>query len=140
MNIALTPHVLMPMDNDLNVLKEIYDKSEQKERICLLNKNLSAAEYKFIISNCRFGVFARTHASIAAYSSFVPSIVIGYSVKSKGIANDLEIGDYVLPIQSIDSDYCMQSMFKNLMDNEQKVKQVLADKIPFYKEQAKINV
>ena len=34
-------------------------------------------------------VGARTHATIAAYSSSVPVMVLGYSIKSKGIAEDL---------------------------------------------------
>ncbi len=137
MNIALIPHVLMPMDNDLTILETIYKRFENRERICLINKNISAAEYKYIISNCRFGVFARTHASIAAYSTYVPSMVIGYSVKSKGIANDLALADYVLPIESINNGYCMVSMFQGLMNNEQRAKQILADKMPSYKDRAK---
>ena len=51
MNIALIPHVLMPMDNDLEMLEKIYNRFENKERICFVNKNISAAEYKYIISN-----------------------------------------------------------------------------------------
>ncbi|MBO5622010.1 MAG: polysaccharide pyruvyl transferase family protein, partial [Butyrivibrio sp.] len=50
-----------------------------------------------------FFVGARTHSTIAAYSSNVPTLVIGYSVKSRGIATDL-FGDYthyVLPVQEI---------------------------------------
>lgn len=136
MNVVLIPHVLMSMDNDLEMLEKIYNKFENKERICFVNKNLSAAEYKYIISNCRFGVFARTHASIAAYSTYVPSMVIGYSVKSKGIAKDLGLEDFVLPIQNFNDNFCMISMFRDLMNNEQKVKQTLVDKMPSYKEMA----
>ena len=136
MNIALIPHVLMPMDNDLEILEKIYNGIENKKRICFVNKNISAAEYKYIISNCRLGVFGRTHASIAAYSTFVPSMVIGYSVKSKGIAKDLGLEDFVLPIEGFHNDYCMISMFEKLMNNEQNIKKILDDKIPLYKERA----
>lgn len=136
MNIALIPHVLMPMDNDLVTLETIYNRFENKERICLINRNISAAEFKYIISNCRFGVLARTHASIGAYSTYVPSMVLGYSVKSKGIAKDLGLEDFILPIQSFDDDSCMVSMFKALMDDEDKIKQTLIDKMPLYKEMA----
>ena len=46
---------------------------------------------------------ARTHSTIAAYSSGVPTLVIGYSVKSRGIATDLfgTTEGYVLPVQEI---------------------------------------
>lgn len=138
MNIALIPHVLMPMDNDIEILEKIYNRCENKERICIVNKNISAAEYKYIISNCRLGLFARTHSSIAAYSTCVPTMVIGYSVKSKGIAKDLGLGDFVLPVEEFNDDYCMISMFNDLMENEQKIKQILTDKMPIYKERAKM--
>ncbi|MDD4089396.1 MAG: polysaccharide pyruvyl transferase family protein [Tissierellia bacterium] len=136
MNIVLIPHVLMPMDNDLEILEKIFNRLENKERICFVNKNISAAEYKYIISNCRLGVFARTHASIAAYSTCVPSMVIGYSVKSKGIAKDLGLEDFVSPIKEFHNDYCIISMFEELMNNEQNIKKILADKIPSYKKRA----
>lgn len=138
MNVVLVPHVLMSMDNDLALLEKIYNQIEDKKRICLISEKLSAAEYKYIISKCRFGIFARTHASIAAYSSFIPNIVVGYSVKSKGIATDLGLGDYVLPLQSIVDDYSLQTYFENLVTNEYQIKKILLNKIPSYKEKAKI--
>ena len=46
---------------------------------------------------------ARTHSTIAAYSSDVPTLVIGYSVKSRGIATDLfgSYENYCLPVQEL---------------------------------------
>ena len=57
---------------------------------------LSAAEYKYLIAHCRFGVFARTHAAIAAYSSGIPCVTIGYSVKAQGIGNDMGMGNQIV--------------------------------------------
>ena len=48
------------------------------------------------ISKCRFFLGARTHAMISAYSVCVPSIALGYSIKSKGISKDLKMPDYTL--------------------------------------------
>lgn len=138
MNIALLPHVMMPADNDMEVLNVLYQRTAHKERVWLIDEKLSAAEYKYIISKCRFGVFARTHASIAAYSSFIPSIVLGYSVKSAGIAADLGISDYVLPIQKIKDDFSLCLLFQKLTDNENKIKQVLTETMPSYREKADI--
>ncbi|MFR4670990.1 MAG: hypothetical protein ACLT69_14285 [Intestinibacter bartlettii] len=55
---------------------------------------------KGYISRCRL-YRARTHATIAAYSTCVPTLVIGYSVKAKGIAKDIfgTYENYVLPVQ-----------------------------------------
>ena len=46
---------------------------------------------------------ARTHATIAAYSTCVPTVVFGYSVKSIGIAKDIfgTTDHYVLPVSGV---------------------------------------
>lgn len=140
MNIALIPHVVMPMDNDYLLLQDIYKSVGHKERICLIPDNLSAAEYKYIISKCRFGVLARTHATIAAYSSGIPTIAIGYSVKARGIALDLDLEDYVLPLESISDELILSDMFERLMGNETWLKKIIKSKISDCKEKAKRNL
>ena len=102
-SVALIPHVVMPMDNDYTPLSELFHvvHGNLRHRVWLVSDKLSAAEYKYIISNCKAMVTARTHAAIAAYSCGVPCLAIGYSIKSFGIAKDLEFGDFVLDINSI---------------------------------------
>jgi polysaccharide pyruvyl transferase WcaK-like protein len=138
MHVALIPHVLMPTDNDYELLDGIHRAIENKKRICLVPADYTAAQYKYIISQCRFGVFARTHASIAAYSSNVPTLVIVYSVKSKGIASDLGLGDYVLPLTDFTDERILLSRFKKLMIHEEPIRRMLSEKIPSYKEKARI--
>lgn len=116
--ILLIPHVLMPVDNDVEALKEIKSYFQNEDRVILFSENRSAGEYKYLISKCRFGVFARTHASIAAYSSMVPSIVLGYSVKSIGIAGDLDVNEYVLPIEQLEEGQLSTCFFRMLSDEE----------------------
>jgi polysaccharide pyruvyl transferase WcaK-like protein len=61
-------------------------------------------------------VGARTHSTIAAYSSGVKTLVIGYSVKSRGIAKDL-FGDYegyVLPVQELSSPDALVEAYKRM--------------------------
>ncbi len=123
MKLLLLPHVTMPMDNDSVVLREIMEALPEKSRsrIWLAGEKYSAAELKYAISMCRVLVCARTHASIAAYSSGVPVIVIGYSVKSKGIANDLGVGELAINISEIKSPNAIKEMFiKSLEMQENK--------------------
>lgn len=129
MNILFVPHVTMPMDNDMEPLKLLSEKYSAQlryaNRIALANEDLSAAELKYLIARCRFGIFARTHASIAAYSSAVPCIVLGYSVKSQGIGKDLKMQDYVLPITEITEEMRLELLFERLMSEEQIIKERL---------------
>jgi colanic acid/amylovoran biosynthesis protein len=48
----------------------------------------SAADYKRLISGCAFGVAERMHAAIAGFSSCVPTLTVGYSIKAEGIVRD----------------------------------------------------
>jgi polysaccharide pyruvyl transferase WcaK-like protein len=105
MNIALIPHVVMPMDDDYSLLAQLYRSLPEAaaRRVCLIDTKRSAAEYKYAISQCAFLVCARTHASIAAYSSGIPTLVLGYSTKAAGIGHDLDMDDFVLDITLLDN-------------------------------------
>lgn len=140
MNIALIPHVVMPMDNDFSLLEEIYNEIESRDRVCLISDKLNTKEYKYIISKCRFGVFARTHGSIAAYSSCIPTIAIGYSVKAKGIALDLEMEDYILPLDKFSDECSLLSKFNLMIENEVYLRERLKKKMPTYIQKAKIDI
>lgn len=134
MSVALIPHVVQPADNDydaLNMLK-FYDSA----RVRLVSDRLSAAQYKHIIGKARFCVAARTHVTIAAYSSFVPVLAIGYSTKSKGIASDLGMSDYLFDVEQIPKYDDIISVFNTLMDNETTVKEELMKQMPKYIEKA----
>ncbi len=62
-------------------------------------------------------IAARTHASIAGYSTGVPTLVVGYSVKAVGIASDL-FGiaiNYVLPVNALSREEELTEAFSWLM-------------------------
>jgi colanic acid/amylovoran biosynthesis protein len=58
-------------------------------RVKLLGSHYNAPQLKSIISQTRFFIGARTHATIAALSSATPTLSIAYSIKAKGINQDL---------------------------------------------------
>lgn len=135
--IALIPHV---MNNaDLSVLKVIYEKYVNSDRVILVDdQKLSAPELKYIISNCEVYVGARTHSTIAAYSTCVPTLVIGYSVKSKGIATDIFGTDehFVVPVYSISNTTGVTDEVMNLIQNREKIREKLKSFMPGYIEKA----
>lgn len=101
-NVAFVPHVVWGSSDDRKPLSELYEEFKDTNRVVLIG-DAPAEELKGYISRCSFFVGARTHSTIAAYSSGVPTLVIGYSVKSRGIATDLFGGyeNFVLPVQEI---------------------------------------
>lgn len=136
-NILLVPHV---MNNaDLSTLRVLYSGYENNERVYLIeDESLNAKQLKYIISNCSLYIGARTHSTIAAYSTCVPTLVLGYSVKSKGIAKDIfgTYENYVLPVNNLDSEDYLLNGFKWLNENKDIIKQQLLNKMPEYIEKS----
>ena len=131
--IALTPHVMENDidNNDYELLKEIYEKYKNNNRVILLPDNLNAVQYKGYIARMRFFIGARTHATIAAYSNKVPTMVLGYSIKSRGIAKDL-FGEekLVLGINDISNVEKLTSGFDELLRDENEIITTLEKRIP----------
>jgi polysaccharide pyruvyl transferase WcaK-like protein len=138
-NIFLVPHVVIHVDNDFEALSEIADEFNSS-RIWNVSSDLSASEYKYIISKCDLGVYARTHATIASYSSLVPTIAIGYSIKAQGIAKDLGMSKFVLPISEIIDETKLTTMFKLLVNEKDEVKEILSKIIPTYSLKANVKI
>ena len=137
MQIALIPHVVWKNNDDRKPLSELYEKYKSTERLLQIPDG-SCEELKGYISQCRFFVGARTHATIAAYSTCVPTLVVGYSVKAAGIAQDLfgSTDHYVLPVQSLKDPQDLVQGFQWLMEQENSIREHLQRKIPDYQRQA----
>lgn len=136
-HVALIPHVIWKNNDDRITLQELYRGYEEEKRVMLI-PDMSCQKLKYIISKCRFFIGARTHATIAAYSSCVPTLVIGYSVKSRGIAKDLFGTDkhYVLPVQTLEEQEELIKAYDWLVENEQEIRARLGQIMPAYCEKA----
>lgn len=134
MNIALIPHVVWEAVDDRKVLTSFYEKYKSSGRIILL-EDCNCKELKGYIAKCCFFIGARTHATIAAYSTCVPTLVVGYSVKAKGIAKDLfgTYENYVIPAQGIKKPDELTNAFIWLKENENNIKEHLSSILPEYK-------
>ena len=137
MSVALIPHVVWDRSNDRITIEELYEYFKDEDRVIKIG-DCSCEELKGYIARCRFFIGARTHATIAAYSSKVPTLVIGYSVKAKGIAKDLfgTYENYVLPVQCLEEEGQLLSAFQWMYDNEVEYKKKLDDVMPSYVEKA----
>lgn len=139
LQIALIPHVVVKGSDDRTVLRALYEEFRETGRVILL-PDANCMVLKGFIAKCRFFIGARTHATIAAYSSFVPTLVVGYSVKAKGIAKDIFGTDkqYVLPVQSLKNEKDLTEAFRWVMENEEDIRTHLEKFIPAYAEKTKL--
>ena len=136
MNVALIPHVIWEDNNDdRKPSKFLYDKFKDTNRVVLIEDD-NCEVLKGYISRCRFFIGARTHATIAAYSTCVPTLVVGYSIKAKGIAKDLFGTEkhYVKPVQELKNIDDILESFRWIYNNEYKIKNRLQKIMLSYKE------
>ena len=135
--VLLIPHVVKKKTDDRQTLSKVLEPFQGNERICMIN-DCNCLELKSLISQCRLFVGARTHATIAAYSSCVPTLVAGYSIKARGIARDLFGTDenYVLPVQTMDKPEDLKIAFRWLLEHEDTIRKHLKNTIPAYAERA----
>ena len=140
-SVALIPHVYWSEKySDLYTLKHLYERFKNyRERIAIIPEN-NAANQKFIISKCDFFIALRTHATIPAIESKVPTLITGYKVKSTGICRDIFDGDMNLfiDIQNLTSDKVILERLKWLITNEKKVKKLMNEAVPRYVEKLKL--
>lgn len=131
--IALIPHVIQSFNDDMQTLTSLYNEYKDTGRVILID-NCNCMQLKGFIARCRIFIGARTHSSIASYSSCVPTIVTGYSIKSIGIARDIFGTDenYVVPIQNLKTTDDLKNSFIWLENNYTQVKQHLDEFMPSY--------
>lgn len=133
LNILLIPHVVRSIGTDYRKLEEIYNHFNC-DRIKLVSSEYTASQYKSIISRCEAFIGARTHATIAAYSTCVPTLVIGYSIKSKGIAKDIfgTYDGYVFPVEELSDGERFIEIFKEFYAKNSEIRKYLQNFMPDY--------
>ncbi len=125
--VYLIPHVA----SDYAFLSKVFKRlSSGEERLFLIPDSLNAAESKWIISQMHFFAGARTHATIAALSSEVPTLSFGYSIKSQGINSDI-FGhcDYCLMPHDLTPGSVAERVI-DMLQREHEVRSVLKHVIP----------
>lgn len=133
--IALTPHVIIDGNNDFEILNKFYNQFKSTGRVIILPNNLNAIQYKGYIARMRAFIGARTHATIAAYSNSVPTMVLGYSIKSRGIAKDLfGYERLVLGINEVSDSNKLKDAFDEMIKDEKEIRDHLNNTIPGIKE------
>ncbi|MFC5569104.1 polysaccharide pyruvyl transferase family protein [Lysobacter yangpyeongensis] len=142
LGVLLVPHV-NPLQGehsggDAGYMADLLERTRDLgPRVSMMPHELNAAQIKYVISQLRFFIGARTHATIAALSSGVPTVSIAYSVKARGINRDLFGNeDAVLPTTELSAD-SLQQRLEWLLREESALQQTLARRIPQLQDQAK---
>ncbi|NTV70814.1 MAG: hypothetical protein HGA71_11785 [Azonexaceae bacterium] len=139
--VLLVPHVAPlngdKFNNDEVFLDEVKKLVSQKNsRLLVTPSGLNCCQLKDVISKCHYFIGGRTHATIAALSTGVPTISIAYSIKARGINLDL-FGheDFVLPTPKYSCDSLINYLGV-LEKRDSEIRSQLEKQIPVWKDQA----
>ena len=136
--ILFVPHVVQRHNNDYHFMKQIMVRlNPYSDRMAILSPEYNCQEIKWVISKLTAFIGARTHSTIAALSSNVPTISIGYSMKARGINKDI-FGhlDWLVPFEKLEGE-TLSNVTKRLLKSETSVRKYLASCMPAYKQRAR---
>ncbi len=131
MPIYLIPHITNPGSNDHAFMQRALSRIKDRNgNITLIPPKYNSAETKWIISQMAFFAGARTHSTIAALSSGVPTLSFAYSIKAQGINRDI-FGhtDYCLEPTDLDGEG-VASRITSMLDDSAAIRNDLAERIP----------
>lgn len=133
-HILLIPHVFWNGQNDTIVCEKFKSVFENNSRISLLkSEKMNYCEIRYVISKCKFFIGARTHSVISAYSMLVPTIALGYSIKSRGIAKDIGLPDnLVVDFRENLEKSVLLNAFLYMQNNETQIRSLLQANMPPY--------
>jgi colanic acid/amylovoran biosynthesis protein len=131
MPIYLIPHVTNPKSNDHEFMQQALSLIKDRNgNITLVSPGYNAAETKWIISQMTLFAGARTHSTIAALSSGVPTLSFAYSIKAQGINWDI-FGHTYYCMEPTDLDAeAVANRVTSMLDESAAIGDELAKRIP----------
>ncbi len=138
--VLLVPHVMAPeaWNNDHVLLVSVRNRLEDtlKQRVAVLPGTMNAPELKWALGQCSIFVGSRTHATLGAISSGVPTLAFGYSCKAIGLMRDLYGNDEMcLKGDQLNFQNAVSSL-QRLIQNEATLRAMIAEKLPSLRESA----
>lgn len=133
--ILLIPHVMWEGKGDYQISSAVLSAFPNvKDRISILESdNYNYLQIRYIISKCWCFIGGRTHAVVSAYSTCVPTIALGYSIKARGIAKDLGLSDkLVLDCKGSIAPDILIDRYEYLSEHYMEIKKHMDDIMPPY--------
>lgn len=141
LSVALLPHV-DPLDgasenSDSAYMTDLLTAlGGPQRRLALVRRGLNAAQIKYLVGRSRYLIAARTHATVAGWSQHVPTVSIAYSIKARGLNQDLfDSLDHVLDTPKVDRDTLWAS-YERLASREADIRSLLQERIPQWRAKA----
>lgn len=144
MRVLLVPHVQGPsVGNDDRIMAtEILRRFSWDRGLTLAGADHTASEYKGLISGCGLVITERMHAAIAAMDTMVPLLVVGYSVKARGILEDTlgsEASHALVSADEFLTPGVVEQRLPEVLSRGPQTKEILARSLPEVRRRARRN-
>ncbi len=138
--VFLIPHSTgrRKFEDDRIISKKIYGLIKNNDSAFLIKGDYGPKELKGIIKLCDIFVGERMHATIAALSSFVPTLAIAHSHKYYGIMKMLGQEKWICNIQTLNYKELI-SKITNLLNNKERIKEDLKSRVEVCKKRSMLN-
>tara|TARA_Y100000031_G_scaffold139931_1_gene167180 strand:- start:426 stop:1334 length:909 start_codon:yes stop_codon:yes gene_type:complete len=121
-------------NNDLFITKEIYEKINNID-IFYLDKEHSAEDVNFLITNLDVLVTSRYHAMVISLSNGVIPLIIGWSHKYFETLNQFDVMELCINYSSLDINI-LETRFTDLIINKDSYKEKIVSRLPKIKEKS----
>lgn len=120
-------------NNDLWIVRGIFEKVNAKKSIIYLDKEYSAEDLRYLI--CCFDVLitSRYHGMVTALSAEVVPLVIGWSHKYSETLNQFSLADLCIDYSSLDIDL-LENKFLNTINSRESYKKKIISRLPEVKD------
>lgn len=132
LRILLVPHERAHTGSafdDLKVCEDVLERMKNPQHALLLRENLSAPLLKGIIGRGEVAIGSRFHFMVAALSSGVPSLAIGWSHKYAEMMQMLGQEMHAIPHESVD-EASLASAVERLWSRREQIREEIARQLP----------
>ena len=146
-DVLLIPHVVCPEmsnDDDLGYLLKLAQMVNKPQHVSVLQNAHDFIETKRHLVDCDLVIAARMHCAINAMTARVPTLLLSYSAKAKGMCRKVyDVDDYCFPI-----DFCSSSEHQNgfletveaILSHKEGIYGILNKSIPVMQEKAEFPI
>lgn len=94
-------YVFRHSGDDLEICKRIANCFRKEKLVTLIENDFTCLEYDKFVSNFEFIVCSRYHGIVHAYRNYVPCIALGWAVKYRELAKNVDQAEYAFDITDI---------------------------------------
>lgn len=141
--IALIPHAhvpYVPADDDYALTQRVYEQiSAPQDRLYFVRDDLLAEEFKTVISRSALFVGSRYHTLVAALSTGVPSLSIGWNHKYDGLLGLFGMETFSTWADRVTLDTLCER-FEDLLSNRTQYSTAINNQLPHLKQQVEESI